>query len=166
MIFTTIPFTYLIRWSKYDINYYGVRYARGCKPEDLWTQYFTSSNRVQECRELYGEPDIVQVRQTFEHHNLARAWEHRVLTRINAVQKSNWLNEHAGGKKGFRIRYGLNIKTMVGIGHLPKNNDNTNRIRTKIYAGGTMELNKHLAKSLLVRIIAEDDCHLITAVLK
>lgn len=106
MIFTTIPFTYLIRWSKHDINYYGVRYARGCKPEDLWTRYFTSSDRIQECRELYGEPDIIEVRKTFKHHDIARAWEHRVLTRINAVQKPNWLNEHAGGKKGFRIKYG------------------------------------------------------------
>lgn len=44
-------YTYLIGWSEYDIWYYGVRYAKGCNPADLWVKYFTSSKFVREFRE-------------------------------------------------------------------------------------------------------------------
>lgn len=43
-----IPFTYLIGWSKYDKWYYGVRFAKGCNPDDLWNTYFTSSGILHE----------------------------------------------------------------------------------------------------------------------
>ena len=43
-----IPYTYIIGWSSLNKWYYGVRYAKNCKPEDLWKTYFTSSKHVKE----------------------------------------------------------------------------------------------------------------------
>ena len=88
-----MPFTYLIGWSKLNKYYYGVRFARSCKPSDLWTTYFTSSNYVKEVRTINGEPDIIQVRRIFDNVKEARAWEHKVLRRLKANIKDKWINK-------------------------------------------------------------------------
>ena len=90
------PYTYLIGWSDLDQWYYGVRFAKNCDPSDLWTKYFTSSKYVALLREEHGEPDIVQVRKTFINSDQARAWELKVLQRMNVVTESKWLNKSAG----------------------------------------------------------------------
>lgn len=90
------PFTYLIGWKDIDRWYYGVRYARNCHPDDLWTSYFTSSKHVYRFREGYGEPDVVEIRQTFPTDTLAREWEHKVLRRMKVTQDSRWLNKSCG----------------------------------------------------------------------
>lgn len=86
------PYTYLIGWSKHNIWYYGCRYAVSCNPSDLWVTYFTSSKRVKLSRELFGEPDVVQVRRVFSDRNSAIEWEGKVIKRMAAVQSENWLN--------------------------------------------------------------------------
>lgn len=96
-----LPFTYLIGWKEQDRWCYGVRYARGCHPNDLWTKYFTSSKSVKEYRETYGEPDVVEVRQTFNDSLQAREWEEKVLRRLGAVKSERWLNRQNGGKEFF-----------------------------------------------------------------
>lgn len=92
-----VPYTYLIGWSQTNTYYYGVRYAAHCNPEDLWVTYFTSSKHVSEYRVLNGEPDIMQVRRTFKSSADARAWEEKVLKRINAASRLDFLNK-ANGK--------------------------------------------------------------------
>jgi len=88
-----IPYTYLIGWSEHNIWYYGVRYAKGCQPSDLWTFYFTSSKLVKSARETYGEPDVVQIRRTFLTEDAARNWETKVLRRIKVVVREDFLNQ-------------------------------------------------------------------------
>lgn len=92
------PYTYHIGWKDLDIHYYGVRYAQDCDPSDLWNPYKTSSQYVADFVEIHGTPDIIQVRQTFESSvdpvMSARFWEIRVLKRLRAVEKDNWLNKH------------------------------------------------------------------------
>ena len=95
-IYSGTPFTYYIGWSKLDIHYYGVRFANGCDPSDLWTKYFTSSEIVKEFRKNHGEPDIIQVRKIFTDFNKARIWESRVLRKLNVKKKDNWLNDNMG----------------------------------------------------------------------
>lgn len=86
-------YTYLIGWASRDMWYYGVRYAIGCKPSDLWVTYFTSSTFVARTREMFGEPDVVQVRNTYGNNaKLARHCEDKVLRRMNVVGSSRWLN--------------------------------------------------------------------------
>jgi len=88
------PFCYLIGWSKQKTFYYGVRYARGTTPNDLWTKYYTSSKYVKLMCEQHGEPDIIEVRKTFKTAEEAICWEERVIRRIGAVKKSEWLNRN------------------------------------------------------------------------
>lgn len=85
-------YTYLIGWSHLDKWYYGVRFAKGCSIDDLWSKYFTSSNRVKKFRTSHGEPDIVEVRQVFDSRKAAQDWEARVLKRMRVVKSPRWLN--------------------------------------------------------------------------
>lgn len=94
-----MPYTYLIGWRSMDVWYYGVRYAQGCTPSDLWVSYFTSSEHVKAFRELHGDPDVVEVRKVFPSPELARAHEERVLRRLKAIASPRWLNRSYGGVK-------------------------------------------------------------------
>ena len=67
-----VPFTYLIGWSHLDKWYYGVRYKKDCHPNDLWKDYFTSSREVEKFRKNNGEPNILEIRQTFTNGIQAR----------------------------------------------------------------------------------------------
>ena len=64
-----------------------------CHPDDLWTKYFTSSKYVQVFREEHGEPDVIEVRQTFNDSLQAREWEEKVLRRMGVVKNNCWLNK-------------------------------------------------------------------------
>ena len=87
------PYVYLIGWKKKNMYYYGVRYAKGCDPSDLFTTYFTSSKHVKRFIEENGNPDIIRVRKTFDSISEAQQWEHKVLRRINAKERADFLNK-------------------------------------------------------------------------
>jgi hypothetical protein len=94
----TTPFTYLIGWSVHNKWYYGVRYATQCKPSDLWTTYFTSSNYVKKYKELHGDPDVIQIRKTFQTKEQAIIWEQKVLSKL-WKHNQHWLNKNFSGLK-------------------------------------------------------------------
>jgi hypothetical protein len=94
-----IPYTYLIGWSKLNKWYYGCRTSKTCHPDDLWITYFTSSKHVKKFREQNGEPDIVTVRRIFTNRSTAVQWEHKVLRRLNAAKRINFLNKTIGDGK-------------------------------------------------------------------
>lgn len=87
------PYTYLIGWSTHKIWYYGVRFAKGCNPCDLWNPYKTSSKYVKRFIERYGEPDVIQVRKTFETAEKAQRWEENVLRKMRVVSRNDFLNK-------------------------------------------------------------------------
>lgn len=89
----TIPYTYLIGWSKLNKWYYGVRYKKYCNPNDLWNPYKTSSKTVKEYILKYGEPDIIAIRKIFKNIKLARIWEHKVLRRMKVIKNNKFLNK-------------------------------------------------------------------------
>ncbi|QIG70688.1 hypothetical protein EVB91_137 [Rhizobium phage RHph_I1_18] len=99
------PYTYLIGWSRINKWYYGVRFAEhskclyetGCHPDELWVTYFTSSRDVAYYRKQYGEPDIIEVRKTFDDPLKAQRWEQRFLTKVNALYDDRWLNRSICG---------------------------------------------------------------------
>lgn len=95
---STIPFTYLIGWSKQNIWYYGVRYKDGANPLHLWTKYFTSSKLVKNYRVIFGEPDVIQIRKTFSSKSDARLWESKVNRRLT-VKSEKFLNQFDGTEK-------------------------------------------------------------------
>lgn len=95
-----IPYTYLIGWSKQDRWYYGVQYASRCtvaNPNNLWTSYFTSSKAVKQFRAEFGEPDVVQIRKTFNCKKAAIEWEARVLQKLKAASNPRWINRNVKG---------------------------------------------------------------------
>ncbi len=86
------PYTYLIGWPEHNTWYYGVRYAKGCNPSDLWNPYKTSSTHVAAFVAEHGEPPVRQIRNTFDNAQAARTWEERVLKRMKVVVDHKWLN--------------------------------------------------------------------------
>ena len=99
------PYTYLIGWTREGKYYYGVRYAKNCTPSDFWTCYFTSSKEVSKYRDVYGEPDIKQVRKTFDTASAARLWEQKVIRRLEAVKSDKWLNKGNSGAEFYNAGY-------------------------------------------------------------
>jgi hypothetical protein len=116
----TIPYTYLIGWSKQKVYYYGVRYANGCSPPDLWNPYKTSSKHVRAYVESHGDPDIFDVRRVFNSISAARAWEHTVLRRMNVIKREDFLNKTTnvsiapGLNKGYRHTEKTKVLMSVG----------------------------------------------------
>lgn len=94
--YMTTPYTYLIGWTDLDKWYYGVRYADGCHPDELWVTYFTSSAVVNQLRKEHGEPDIKQIRRTFNDPAKALLWEETVLQRLQVDKHLKWVNLRAG----------------------------------------------------------------------
>jgi hypothetical protein len=93
----TIPFTYLLGWTEHDMWYYGVKYAEGCSPDDLWTTYYTSSTYVKDFRAIYGEPDIIKIRKIFKSQKSAIDWEDGVIRRGRLYEDSRYLNKAYSG---------------------------------------------------------------------
>lgn len=113
-IYSNTPYTYRIKWTSTGMNYYGVRYATDCHPDDLFVTYFTSSKYVAEYIKQNGLPDVIEIRRVFTSEsrvNDARAWEHRVLMKISAASNPVFLNRSTG--KGIdpivsaQARYGI-----------------------------------------------------------
>jgi hypothetical protein len=94
---STIYYTYVVGWTKLNKFYYGVRFAKNCHPDDLWKKYFTSSKLVKYYRGTCGEPDILQIRKTFDSVENAILWEQKVLRRLKVLQSDKWLNQNIGG---------------------------------------------------------------------
>ena len=92
-IYPHIPYTYLIGWSLHNKYYYGVQYGKNANPVNLWKSYFTSSKYVKQMHEKYGNPDIIQIRNTFIDGRKARDCETRVLRYLKCQSSEKWLNE-------------------------------------------------------------------------
>ena len=103
----TIPYTYLIGWSELNLWYYGCRYAEGCSPNDLWVKYFTSSKLVKNIRNAHGEPDVLDIRKTFNDKISTRLWEIEVIKRMGIVRDKRFLNQrNPGGLEDFMAKRG------------------------------------------------------------
>lgn len=88
------PYTYLIKHTPTGRVYYGVRYAKGCTPGDLWKTYFTSSSHVHSLIDSDGVDSFeFEIRQVFDNATRAREWEARVLKRLKVVARSNFINK-------------------------------------------------------------------------
>jgi hypothetical protein len=96
----TIPFTYYLYHKPTGLKYYGVKFQKGCDPSVLWSTYFTSSSKVKSLINKYGADSFdVAIRKVFDNPKKALLWEHKVLSRLNAAARSDWLNRHNGGSK-------------------------------------------------------------------
>lgn len=53
-----IPYVYFIKNKTTKAKYIGVKYAKGCNPDDFWVTYFTSSKLVKKLIEEFGKDDF------------------------------------------------------------------------------------------------------------
>jgi hypothetical protein len=142
-----IPYTYLIGWSKHDKWYYGVEYSKNqlkiANPKNLWTVYFTSSKQVALFRKKYGEPDVVQVRKTFDCPQKAILWETKVLKRLNAPESKKWLNVAITTEK-----FNTSNKTLITNGQEQYMIDKDDIIPDGWYRGRSEKFKERVRKSL------------------
>lgn len=91
-----IPYTYLIGWSELNLYYYGSQYSKKCNPNNLFNTYFTSSKTVHNLIKTHGLPDIIEIRKVFTTKDSALIHEHKVLRRLNAKNRKDFLNKSNG----------------------------------------------------------------------
>jgi hypothetical protein len=93
----TVPYTYLLVFTNPNTTekkfYYGVRYMKGCHPDDLWITYFTSSKQIKLLRDTFGDDCFqYEIRKVFTTVDSARYWETKVLKRMRVLENEKWLN--------------------------------------------------------------------------
>lgn len=131
-----MAYTYIITRIPSNVNYYGVRYAKKCSPDDLGTTYFSSSKVL---KRLITEEGIgnfkFQVRKIFETKEEALAWEHRFLTKVNASQSDKWfnLNNGSGPNSGNLGGYKLSIVTKQKMSK-PKSEEHRKKLTEHLNA--------------------------------
>lgn len=89
------PYTYKVTHISSGQWYYGVRYANGCDPSDLFVKYFTSSKDIQFLLNQDGPTAFrIEIRQKFLTKDAAIKWEATVLRKIlnwpGCLNKSAW----------------------------------------------------------------------------
>ena len=90
----SIPFTYRVTHIPTGNWYYGVKYSTGCKPEDLWNTYFTSSFVVRYLIEQTGVDSFsAEIRKIFANKQDAINWELKVLRKV--LNSPKCLNQSA-----------------------------------------------------------------------
>lgn len=110
-----VPYTYLLKHIPTNKFYYGVRYAKGCSPNDFWNIYYTSSKYVHSLIKEYGKTSFdFEIRKIFISETTARNWEKKVLRRMRAVSRNDFLNKNDG--YGPPIMRGKD-HPLFGIGH-------------------------------------------------
>jgi hypothetical protein len=94
------PFSYYLYHKPTQKHYYGIRHGKNANPDTLWKTYFSSSKIVKQLIAEYGADSFtVEVRKTFSTSQDAILWEHKVLRRLGAASREDWINRHNGGKK-------------------------------------------------------------------
>jgi hypothetical protein len=125
------PYTYLIGWKNHNKWYYGVRYSSKCNPDDLWKTYFTSSKQVEMFIVKFGDPDIIQVRKTFNDPKKAKLWEDNVLRRLGVSTNTKWLNIRSDTWNGVIITEDIRHKMSEKAKGKSKTKGYTNEFRLK-----------------------------------
>ncbi len=112
---STTPFSYYLYHTPTEQHYYGIKYAKNCNPQMLWSTYFSSSAKVAALIQEYSvDSFIFEIRKIFKTGEDALKWEHKVLRRLNAAHREDWLNRHNGSNK-FRPPLAHSEKTKETI---------------------------------------------------
>lgn len=105
-----IPYLYAICWTTLNTAYVGVRYGHGCHPDEFWKSYFTSSRYVAEFRTLHGEPDHIDIIDTFLTPNQAIAAEAEAIRDFSLHNDPGFLNMNLAGQPVWTDE----LKALVG----------------------------------------------------
>lgn len=157
------PFTYHIYCIPTGEHYYGVRWEQNCYPDQLWTTYFTSSKLVKDRIKTYGKQSfLVTIRKTFSSAEDAVKWESKVLRRIDAKNRTNWLNQHNNSPE-FRCKGHTKESNLKNrLAHLGKKRKPFTDIQKRNMSQAlknitkTTEHKQKIAESCKGRIFSED----------
>lgn len=123
------PYTYLIKHIPTGKVYYGLRFAKGCHPGDLWVKYFTSSKDVQDMISEYGKDSFVtEIRKVFIDPAAAIRWEITVLRRMKVLRRTDFINRNIPGTT---MRFVLSEETKQKM-RKPKSTPRTKEHTEKI----------------------------------
>jgi NUMOD3 motif-containing protein len=116
------PYTYILEWTAQNKRYIGARWAKGCHPDDLWQEYFTSSAYVKEFIALHGAPDVILIDKIFSSPEEAMAREMELLRKYDAAKSHDFLNKNIQGiydinDPDIRRR---NIQHQIGVPKSPE----------------------------------------------
>ena len=141
------PFTYCITFLPTGQRYYGVRYSikEVAHPDQLWTTYFTSSKIIKDLIKEYGvDSFFTQIRKTFTDGDTANASETKFLTKIDAANSQDWLNDHNGSSKFHTTIESVNktieTKKRNGTMNTQKPDSRQKAVETR-KRNGTMDVN-------------------------
>lgn len=110
------PYTYLVKCIPTNSYYYGVKYSTDADPDMFWKTYFTSSKYVHDLIEIHGKHNFTyEIRKVFSDKDSARRWETKVLKRMNAANRSDFINktdnisiDSTSASRGMKGRFGKN----------------------------------------------------------
>lgn len=90
----TTPYTYELFFKPTNQYYYGVRYAKGCDPTDLFVKYFSSSKHIHNLINEFGI-DSFEYRVLKKFTNKKEACEHEkmLLESVNASNNGSFINK-------------------------------------------------------------------------
>ncbi len=112
----TVFFTYYVYHKPTKKKYYGVRYRKGCHPNELWSTYFTSSKLVKSLIKEYGADSFdVEIRKIFFTAAEAKAWESKVLRRLKVSTRSDWLNQHIQGNRFYCTGHSIETREKIKL---------------------------------------------------
>ena len=106
-------YVYLVGWIKQNLWYYGSKSGKRADPAQFWKTYFTSSADVKRLRKEIGEPDVIQIRRSFDDSYAAISYERTVIRRMGMIYKDKWLNRCAGGCLDYVKAYTKSGKAIV-----------------------------------------------------
>lgn len=89
------PFVYVIRDVTNNKRYGGVKFAKGCKPSDLLSSYFTSSKIVKSLI-ASGREFVIDNIIEFDTKEEAIEFEELMLQMVNASTSEDWYNQAIG----------------------------------------------------------------------
>lgn len=135
-----IPFVYIVGWSEEGVYYIGSRTARGCKPSDIGTTYFTSSKVVRKKWEE-SPPDIIRVLMTFATKEAAIEFEHTALLNLEAHRTPQLLNQCVSGRKFF-LAHGHSAKAKAKMSASRQNVSDETRLKLSAARKGRSPWNK------------------------
>ena len=118
------PYTYLLKCIPTNQYYYGVRYSKNCHPSDIWKTYYTSSLYIKQLVKQYGKDSFLyEVRKVFKSSTAARRWEQKVLTRLNAASRLDFINKSncvcPTGQNRIWVTDGCNNKFIDILDNIP-----------------------------------------------
>ena len=110
----TVFFTYYVYHKPTKKKYYGVRYRKGCHPNELWTTYFTSSKLVKTLIKEYGVNSFdVEIRKIFSTAAAAKSWESKVHRRLKVNLREDWLNQHVQGERFYCSGHSIETRNKI-----------------------------------------------------